>query len=144
MRAITLWQPWATLVIEGSKQYETRGVKTNIRGLVAIHAAKTKRGFGDCIPSPYINGYIIGKQFAGGTFPLGCVLGIVLIEDVFKTEDIVAVVPDQEIYFGDWSRGRYAWKLKVIKKYEKPVPWKGQQGFWKWDGFKEVGFQNNG
>lgn len=43
MKALTLWQPWATLIVNGDKHIETRGHKTNIRGRVAIHAAKVNK-----------------------------------------------------------------------------------------------------
>lgn len=39
MYAITLYQPWASAVVLGLKQYETRSWPTNARGIVAIHAA---------------------------------------------------------------------------------------------------------
>lgn len=40
MRAITLTQPWATLVAIGAKRIETRSWATSYRGRLAIHAAK--------------------------------------------------------------------------------------------------------
>lgn len=40
MKALTLTQPWATLVAIGAKQIETRGWATDYRGPLAIHAAK--------------------------------------------------------------------------------------------------------
>lgn len=40
IRAITLTQPWATLVAIGAKRIETRSWSTSHRGPLAIHAAK--------------------------------------------------------------------------------------------------------
>lgn len=40
MKAITLWQPWASLLACGAKGYETRSWATSYRGQIAIHAAK--------------------------------------------------------------------------------------------------------
>src|SRR5262245_47216191 len=40
MKAITLTQPWATLVAIGEKRIETRSWSTRYRGRIAIHAAK--------------------------------------------------------------------------------------------------------
>jgi hypothetical protein len=40
MKAITLTQPWATLVALGAKKIETRSWSTSYRGPLAIHAAK--------------------------------------------------------------------------------------------------------
>lgn len=39
MKAITLWQPWASLVATGAKIIETRSWGTRHRGPIAIHAA---------------------------------------------------------------------------------------------------------
>ena len=40
MKALTLTQPWASLVAIGAKRIETRSWSTPYRGLLAIHAAK--------------------------------------------------------------------------------------------------------
>ncbi len=39
MKAITLWQPWASLIAIGAKKIETRSWATKYRGPLAIHAA---------------------------------------------------------------------------------------------------------
>jgi hypothetical protein len=41
MKAITIKQPWAFLIVEGVKDIENRTWKTNFRGRVLIHASKT-------------------------------------------------------------------------------------------------------
>lgn len=38
MKALTVKQPWAGLIIEGYKKYEFRSWKTNYRGKILIHA----------------------------------------------------------------------------------------------------------
>ena len=42
MKAISICQPWATLIAIGAKRFATRSWKTDYRGLLAIHAGKTK------------------------------------------------------------------------------------------------------
>lgn len=39
MKALTIWQPWASLIACGAKRYETRSWPTKYRGPIAIHAA---------------------------------------------------------------------------------------------------------
>lgn len=39
MKAITIWQPWASLLAHRVKTYETRSWATAYRGPIAIHAA---------------------------------------------------------------------------------------------------------
>ena len=41
MKALTIKEPWATLIISGYKKYEFRSWKTNYRGKILIHAGKT-------------------------------------------------------------------------------------------------------
>lgn len=41
MKALTVWQPWASLIACGAKRYETRSWATSYRGPIAIHAAAT-------------------------------------------------------------------------------------------------------
>lgn len=41
MKALTIKEPWATLIIEGYKEYEFRSWKTNYRGKILIHAGKS-------------------------------------------------------------------------------------------------------
>ncbi|WP_320939058.1 hypothetical protein [Lysinibacillus capsici] len=38
-----------------------------------------------------------------------------------------------ELYFGDFMDGRYAWELKTMKVLLEPVPAKGQLSLWNWD-----------
>jgi hypothetical protein len=40
MKAITIKQPWATIIAEGYKEYEFRTWKTRYRGDILIHAGK--------------------------------------------------------------------------------------------------------
>ncbi len=40
MKAITIHQPWASLIVVGAKRFETRSWETKYRGPIAIHASK--------------------------------------------------------------------------------------------------------
>jgi hypothetical protein len=49
MKAVSLWQPFASLIYTGAKKIETRSWPTNYRGPLAIHAArKDSLDFGQC------------------------------------------------------------------------------------------------
>ncbi|MBV9748334.1 MAG: ASCH domain-containing protein, partial [Acetobacteraceae bacterium] len=43
IKALTLWQPWASLLVWGDKRLETRSWRTQERGLVLIHAGAAPR-----------------------------------------------------------------------------------------------------
>ena len=67
MKALTIKEPWATLIIEGYKEYEFRSWKTNYRGKVLIHAGKSidkkgKERFKDYNLN-YSCGEIIGEAY---------------------------------------------------------------------------------
>lgn len=47
MKAITIWQPYASLIAAGLKEYETRSWPTRYRGPIAIHSP----GSGPCAGS---------------------------------------------------------------------------------------------
>lgn len=47
--------------------------------------------------------------------------------------DLIAVRRDQ-VPYGDFTRGRFAWLLADIKPLDPPVPAKGKQGLWEWSG----------
>ena len=40
MKVLSIKEPWATLIINGYKEYEFRTWKTNYRGKILIHASK--------------------------------------------------------------------------------------------------------
>lgn len=52
MKALTIWQPWASLLACGGKRFETRSWATSYRGPIAIHAATIKipQVFKKCFP----------------------------------------------------------------------------------------------
>ena len=39
-----------------------------------------------------------------------------------------------EFMFGDYTIGRYMWKLEHVKILPEPIPTKGAMGLWEWDG----------
>lgn len=138
MRALSLWQPWASLLIWGFKQYETRSWQTAYRGPLAIHAAKRWQKEQIGLASQFVREYPelradgILRTTYDNVPPLGCVLGIVELEIIYRTEDIRDSLSPMERDFGDFSRGRYAWEVRVLERFETPVPYRGAQGIWEW------------
>lgn len=133
MKAISLWQPWATLVATGAKQYETRSWSTTYRGPLIIHAAKRY----DDLPQrgKHRNHFIKAFGEAGIYFPLteiprGVYLCIVDLVEVVTTESIVNLISEQERAFGNYSSGRFAWKLENVRVFPEPVPARGYQRLW--------------
>ncbi len=141
MKCISLWQPWATLVVIGAKRIETRSWSTKYRGPIAIHAAKNwnqtlinmcgedffRKTLGPlCVDAGYCS---YSREALEHILPRGCVLGTVELTDC---ADIVAMnrvsIGRQELAFGDFADGRYAWSLSEPRQFVQPVPCVGRQG----------------
>lgn len=128
MRALTLIQPWATLVILGEKQIETRCWSTNIRGKIAIHAGKKidKKVFNDPIYKEVLEKYGITQK----NIITSAIIGFCEIDDVKPTEELDLIISEKERVFGDYSPERYGWILKNIEPIEPIKNVKGMLGFW--------------
>jgi len=124
VKAFTVYQPYAYAIVAGLKQYETRPQRTNIRGRVAVHAAKGKPRF-----------VTLAVDMAlPETMKLhfGAVIGAVEIVDCVPVEEIIPTLTERERVLGDYSPGRFAWVLRNPIMFEKPIPARGQQGWWEW------------
>lgn len=137
MKMISLWQPWASLMALGLKQYETRHWSTRYRGVIGIHATKNyTRNQKDywkrlCADHPELNPYVDYE------FPTGCVVAAMRLTHIFETEPLQPTLSLLEQHVGDYSPGRFAWKMELIKVPANPIPVVGQQGIWDWHPDKE-------
>jgi len=150
MKAITLTQPWATLVAHRLKTIETRSWNIKYRGSLAIHAAK---GFPTiaqrvCFTYPFRFylaklGYVERNDTRQYEFPFGAIIATCeLVSCVLITEasqeygwqigSKTWVKNECELAFGDFTPGRYAWLLADIKMLANPIPAKGSLGLWEW------------
>ncbi len=127
MKALTLTQPWATLVATGMKRVETRSWRTGYRGPIAIHAAK---GF------PAAARRFAEGESALGRLPLrmalGAVVCIVRLVDCRPTEEVFEISALEQLY-GDYTPGRWAWFLEELEAFEEPIRVRGALGLWNWD-----------
>lgn len=156
MRALTLTQPWASLVIWGEKWLETRSWATAYRGPLVIHAAKAiprdvmEMVKGECLDSEGYFWAAFQRNFVAYPtgLPRGSVLGtvelvncvpvervhVVRTMDVHRTEirhgEYLAGCQDEA--FGDFSPGRFAWVMERPAPFEKPIPARGALGVWDW------------
>ncbi|OLN21413.1 2-oxoglutarate dehydrogenase E1 [Domibacillus antri] len=141
MKAITIKQPWATLIALGEKRFETRSWQTKYRGQIAIHAGKSidKEACEDTwIKSTLAEHGIRSYK----DLPTGAVLAIAEIQDCHKVVtnfcNQIAIttgpgISGLEIKFGDYTEGRFAWELDNIKTLPSPVDAKGKLSLWEWD-----------
>ena len=129
MKAITLWQPWASLITEGMKTRETRSWQppaSLVGQRIAIHAAKRP------MTNEHLTATVVRELLQLGfgqpsDLPYGAVVCTAVLVRVFPTEGI-ELDP-----YGDYSRGRFAWEFVGLEKLDPPVPAKGHQRFWEWE-----------
>lgn len=150
MKALSLTQPWATLIAHGAKRIETRSWATSYRGPLAIHASKNLPGWvGDIVRSEPQFANALGDLFDPhgrvlGDLPRGCIIAIAELVSVKRIAEDSAGwgwrgpdgrvygyhLTDQERAFGDYTPGRYAWLLADVRPLDAPVPAKGALGLW--------------
>ena len=142
MKALSLWQPWATLMAIGAKTIETRPRRMNYRGPLLICATKTwqpdilrrlrfARWTGnspqdawDRIAAALCKA---GFKSAGGLL-LGAALCSVDVCDCVPTEDIRKTLWPEELAFGDFRDGRFAILTNRLWRFSVPFPITGRQG----------------
>ena len=152
MKALSLWQPWASAIAIGAKRIETRHWCTSYRGPLAIHAAKR------CVK--YELGHIgahwnwcgalrpLGLVMGGGKplwelLPFGAIVAVCDLVDCRPSESFTvgelhapwrprgetdALYDWTEDMMGDFSPGRFGWVLTGIEALPESIPWRGRQG----------------
>jgi hypothetical protein len=143
MKALSLWQPWATLIAIGEKRFETRDWRTSYRGPLLIHAA---RAWNTEIRAACADGAIgdaleRGRHSRTGLgLPLGAIVATCRLVACHRMPEYGEDWSDlerrglrgDELLFGDFSPGRYAWELADVCRLPQPIPAKGAQGLWEW------------
>ena len=150
MKAITIWQPWASLVAIGAKKYETRSWATSYRGPIAIHAAKKAPTY--TAATGFINRILDALKMPNIDYlPRGAVVATAELVECWEISKVLRDLPSEEIsaeltskghgslcvhhlerevILGDWTPGRYAWELTNVQMLSEPIPAKGMQRLW--------------
>ena len=126
MKAISLWQPWASAMALGWKRNETRSWSTKYRGPLLIHAAKKIIGW----PSIDIQSMFEEDDiaFQPSDLPRGVLLCKVDLIDCRKI--FIHNRPEGiERALGDYTSGRFMWITDNLRPFLYPIPYRGSQGF---------------
>lgn len=122
MKALSIRQPWAWLILNAGKDIENRGWPTSVRGRVLVHAAKgmTRGEYEDARDTAMMNDQprIIFPAFE--VLERGGIVGSVEIVDCVSEST------------SPWFFGRYGFVLRGPKILPF-TPWRGQLGFFQVD-----------
>lgn len=135
MKALTLTQPWASLVALGEKRVETRSWSTNYTGLLAIHAAKgyPKWAKETALEEPFASSLRVPHaNYCYPELSIGHVLCTVTLMVCRRTEDVRSQLTPKELAFGDYEDGRFAWLLTIVELFPHPISAVGHLGLWDW------------
>lgn len=140
MKAITIYQPYAHLIINGAKRVENRTWPTSYRGRVLIHAGKSRewlrlneRGTVDASGIALADmqfGAIIGAATL-----VDCIEPIRYITEPYQRRIPIFKKPDGRRF--PWlsqhvhAEGPYCWILDDVVQIE-PIPMIGKQGLWEY------------
>lgn len=145
MKALTLWQPWASAVVAGLKYVEFRDWPTSYQGLLAIHAAKRKvdsvSACGDLCEQIWQR-----TGMVPGDLPLGAIVGAVYLDRCVdlhpvnwnRSAQITDVLKAQDVY-GYSDDSKFGWFFTRYIQFSFPIPKKGMQRLWN----TEVDFNTN-
>ena len=119
MKALSLKQPFAELILQGRKRIELRKWNTRFRGEFLIHASKNpdKKAM---------------EEFGFKRLPFGCVVGKATLVNVKKYNDEKEHRKDKNLHLASSYWGSYGFILEDVKKV-KEIPCKGKLGFWEFD-----------
>jgi hypothetical protein len=156
IKALSLWQPWASLVAFRAKRIETRSWGTPYRGDVLICASASMNEearescFDDHIEA-VLEAHGIDPFDAPKALPRGCVVAVARLAEcrqITRHEKdwsgrMLTFVPRhaeeltngvqisaEEFAFGYYAPDRFAWFLENIRPLPEPIPTRGAQGLW--------------
>lgn len=127
--ALTVSQPYASLIADGKKFVENRRWATSHRGLVAIHAGRGRQ-------------YLNPTELAA--FPTGCVLAVgnlvscAPLDALFRQSRCRTIggtaLTVGEVLDHRYTEGPWCWIFSDVRKLKTPLPARGAQGLWPWRG----------
>lgn len=118
MKTVTIRQPWASMIMNGSKTIEVRSWKTNYRGELAIHA-------GQKVEKEIAAHY----DYSRDDLPTGVILGVVnLIEIMEFTPGLWRTLKHEHKNLGPFKENYVGWILDKPRLLRKFIPYKGQLG----------------
>jgi hypothetical protein len=127
MKALTICQPYAELIARGDKRVENRRWPTGYRGLLAIHAGKSREwlDLNDAEDADE------SCEIPLREMSFGAVVAVARLVDCLDKRRIDRGFHDRNY---PWLRGHehtegpWCWVLDDVRRLQTPVPYRGAQG----------------
>ncbi len=143
MKALSICQPYAMLIVLGLKHYETRKWTTGHRGKLVVHAGKTyssrelEVAYHPLIATALKNaGFYSFKDL-----PRGALIGEVVLTRVHLAEEVVDILSDIDRLAGNYTPRHSAFRLEKPRRYKNPVPCPGNINLWNVPSFSAKALQ---
>lgn len=138
MFALTLRQPWASLMDVKAKTLETRSWSTDYRGELVITASQ---GYDfaeyEYELRPEFARHLRGAYPGDISLPRGVALCVVRLLACVKTKDLhklqacgFKAPAAEELLFGNFEEGRYVWATEYVRRLDHRPRVFGAQGLW--------------
>ncbi len=155
MKALTIWQPWASLIITGAKPYEFRGWRAPravIGQTIVIHAAARKLDVDETLcmlrvlrareqyPTDAGELCLIAEKAIPvleaalrGQLPMSAGLGTATLGEPRLGTEIAEEfgVPRANDSDRD-EHANWGWPMLDVVAFDQPFPMRGAQGLWTW------------
>jgi len=117
IKALTIRQPWAELILRGRKPFELRSWKTHYRGPILIHSAMK------------VNSYFAREL---GLNPekliTGAFVGVAVLSDVRPYTRADSKLLKERRAGGGWYPNLFSWVLTKPRRLSAPIKAKGRLG----------------
>lgn len=151
MKALSLWQPYASLIAAGVKPFETRDWAPpwhTIGKRIAIHAAKRRPKRDELTILESIGLDRVLGSGGPADLPYGAIVCTAVLRGAYQTAGwdhgngarvgaVAGPTPPRDTIptdaWGDYSPGRWCWHLVEIRRVALPVPIVGRQGLFEID-----------
>lgn len=152
MKALTIWQPWASLIMIGAKPFEFRSwmaPRSIVGNEIVIHAGSRwmqQDEVEDLIAHladparawttglvPEIALPFLKALDCDDCIPHGCGLGTAVVGISREGAAIAEELGGQYINDSDrFMHSQFGWPLTDIKAWDEPIRMSGKQGLWNW------------
>ena len=135
MKALTIWQPWASLIMAGAKPVEWRGwacPRWIVGQRIAIHAGARPARTDEIDAETSLVASIARPRVHRLSWPLSSVLGTAIIGAPQPALEWVRAHAPGFLDSDRIDHSKFAWPLTDIESFAPPIPARGAQGFWDW------------